>query len=216
MPTSGPALVDVTQLTGLNSLPSTSGWHESRHTFTAPANGLAQISFQDIESDGDTAYGALIDNIQLFGRSTAGVTIEVCNGDLSLTDTDVDGVPDVIEGADGTDPNDPTSYKDTDGDGVPDYVEIQDGTDPNDTLSYKDTDGDGVPDYIENQQGTDPNDPASFQDTDSGGVPDYVETTLYPNLGLSASDPDNEPTTVATATMAASPTTRRSCSACNH
>jgi hypothetical protein len=46
---------------------------------------------------------------------------------------------------------------DTDGDGVPDYVEEQQGTDPNDPNSFKDTDGDGVPDY--NDDSTNPPEP---------------------------------------------------------
>ena len=99
--------------------------------------------------------------------------------------------PTRIEIVDGTDPNDVTSYKDSDGDKVPDYVEVNvDNTNPADSLDYKDTDGDGVPDYIEGLDGTDPNNPADFKDSDNGGVPDYVETTLFPNVGLSATDPN--------------------------
>ena len=63
---------------------------------------------------------------------------------------------------------------DSDGDGVPDLIENEQGTDPNDPLSYKDSDGDGVPDYIEILQGTDPNDPDSFLDSNRDGVPDYI------------------------------------------
>ncbi len=112
-------------------------------------------------------------------------------------DTDGDGVPDVQELVDGTDPNNPLDYKDTDGDLVPDYIEILDGTDPTDPADYKDTDGDLVPDYVETtyqvndgKAATDPNDSTSKIDTDNGGVADYVETVRLPNLGLPATDPN--------------------------
>jgi hypothetical protein len=75
--------------------------------------------------------------------------------DLDLTDTDGDGVIDVDETADGTDP----LKADTDGDGVDDGKESTDGTDPKDACSFvlasqtltpsdawleADCDGDGV------------------------------------------------------------------------
>ncbi len=36
----------------------------------------------------------------------------------------------------GTDPNDPDDFLDSDGDGVPDSVEVADGTDPNDAAAH--------------------------------------------------------------------------------
>ncbi|MGB1315386.1 MAG: tandem-95 repeat protein, partial [Chitinophagales bacterium] len=90
------------------------------------------------------------------------------------------------------------SYPDADGDLVPDAVEVADGTDPNDALDYLDSDGDLVPDYVEttlqpNTGGvaTDAFDADDFIDTDNGGVADYVETVLFPNSGLTATDPLN-------------------------
>jgi gliding motility-associated-like protein len=80
--------------------------------------------------------------------------------------------------------------RDSDGDGVPDSVEQADGTNPNNGTDAKDTDGDGVPDYVEVQQGTNPNDPADADDTDGDGVPDYVETVLWPKQGLPAGNPN--------------------------
>ena len=91
-------------------------------------------------------------------------------------DTDGDGVPDVVEKQQGTDPKDPHSRRDTDGDGHPDWVEDIAGSDKNDPNSVpKDTDGDGVPDVVERNQGTNPKDANDFRDTDKDGVPDYVE-----------------------------------------
>jgi hypothetical protein len=69
-----------------------------------------------------------------------------------VTDTDGDGVPDDVEGEDGTDPNDPGDFKDTDDDGVPDYIETKDGTDPTDKNSFKDENSDGIPDYVQEHQ----------------------------------------------------------------
>ena len=103
-------------------------------------------------------------------------------------DTDGDGVPDGVEVTDGTDPLDASKYKDTDGDLVPNFVEAANGTATGDSLNYKDSDKDGVPDYIELRDGTNPNSATSFKDTDGGGVPDYVEVTLFPNLGLAATN----------------------------
>jgi hypothetical protein len=80
------------------------------------------------------------------------VTATYKDDGADVTDTDGDGVPDDVEGEDGTDPNDPGDFKDTDEDGVPDYIEEQDGTDPTDKNSFKDENGDGIPDYVQEHQ----------------------------------------------------------------
>lgn len=89
-------------------------------------------------------------------------------------DSDFDGVPDIQEMTDGTDPYDATDYLDSDGDEVPDYVEILNGTDVLDPVDFRDSDEDGVPDYIELIQGTDPNDNTDFQDSNGDGIADYI------------------------------------------
>ncbi|MDC1011789.1 gliding motility-associated C-terminal domain-containing protein [Flavobacteriaceae bacterium] len=74
---------------------------------------------------------------------------------IECPDTDGDGVPDITENSDGTDPNDPCDYvvnsqdaskttnawknADCDGDGVTNNQEIIDETDPNDVCSYEPT-----------------------------------------------------------------------------
>ena len=66
------------------------------------------------------------------------------------------------------------SYKDTDHDLVPDYVENADGTDPNDPADFKDDDTGGTPTYVETVLyphalllPSNPNDPADDnRDTD--------------------------------------------------
>ncbi|MFD2035242.1 gliding motility-associated C-terminal domain-containing protein [Belliella marina] len=67
-----------------------------------------------------------------------------------------------------------TNRLDSDEDGVPDIIEIREGTDPKDPNDYLDTDGDKVPDYIENIQNTNPLDPISYLDSNQDGVSDYV------------------------------------------
>ena len=66
-----------------------------------------------------------------------------CDGISEVTDSDGDGVPDLIEEELGTDPLDP----DTDGDGITDGDEIGD---PNNPI---DSDGDGVIDALDPENG---------------------------------------------------------------
>ena len=80
---------------------------------------------------------------------------------------------------------------DTDNDGVPDLVEGDEGTNKNDAKVYKDTDKDGVPDYLEKVNGTSATNNKQFIDSDAGGTPDYVETKLFVVYGLAATDPNN-------------------------
>ncbi len=82
------------------------------------------------------------------------------------TDTDGDGIPDIIDGQ----PNDfGDAFQDTDGDGIPDFEDI-------------DYDNDGIPDTVEGD-GDDDNDGIPNRldlDSDNDGIPDNVEaqTTL--------------------------------------
>ena len=86
-------------------------------------------------------------------------TSESWNG----ADCDSDGVNNLIEIADATDPVNP----DTDDDGITDGDEKQEGTDP----TKKDTDEDGIDDGAEKTDKTDP----LKSDTDSDGVSDGDE-----------------------------------------
>ena len=123
---------------------------------------------------------------------------------IASPDSDGDGVPDSIEIADGTDPNNPNDFRDSDGDGVPDLVEMAEGTDPNDPLSILDSDGDGTSDYLErggdkdgdgigdefesSKTDTDGNNIKDDLDSDADGdgVPDTIE-------GLTDTDGDGIP-----------------------
>ncbi len=99
-----------------------------------------------------------------------------------LTSASHGGIPDSWAIAHGLDPNSPTmSFEDPDHDGLTNLQEFQNGTDPNnpdtdgdgltdgqEVLVYHtnplvaDTDGDGIPDGLEVSLGTDPLDPNSF------------------------------------------------------
>ena len=84
-------------------------------------------------------------------------------GDNSDVDDDNDGVSDVDETMDGTDP----LNADSDSDGLSDSEEIIEGTDPLDS----DTDGDGTPDNTDEF----PLDALEDTDTDEDGVPDNID-----------------------------------------
>ena len=126
-------------------------------------------------------------------------------GDLTrdgTADEDNDGLIDLQEFENSTDPNN----EDTDGDGLTDGGEVNTyGTDPND----QDTDGDGLTDGNEvNTYGTDPNN----QDTDGDGFTDKEEVDLgrhpanwepeKPELYL---PPDGEPDVTLTAELETDP-----------
>jgi len=81
--------------------------------------------------------------------------------DVSLSDTDGDGITDVDEATLGTDPE----KADTDDDGLLDGVELELGTDP----QIADTDGDGYPDGAEVAAGKNPID--ASEPLYSGGWP---------------------------------------------
>ena len=96
------------------------------------------------------------------------------------TDTDSDGIPDLVEGNGDTDGDGIPDFRDTDSDndGIPDGVE--DGNTP--PLTGSDSDADGIDDAIDvdNTAGSDLNgdgidDALAATDSDADGVPDYVD-----------------------------------------
>ncbi|NTV15095.1 MAG: hypothetical protein HGA96_14385 [Desulfobulbaceae bacterium] len=99
------------------------------------------------------------------------------------TDSDGDGITDLVEITTGTDPD----KKDTDGDGIPDGIEDADhdgivDSDEGDprtaNTSPTDTDHDGLIDYLENLTCTDP----QLRDSDGDLLPDGIEDANHNGL----------------------------------
>ena len=116
-------------------------------------------------------YGILI-ALSLFGCEDSKVTLDN-NENINEVDSDNDGIPDIVEEEQGTDPEN----SDSDGDGIDDNTEADNGTDP----SNPDSDGDGIDDGTENENGTDPSNP----DSDGDGIDDGTENEngTDPNSG---------------------------------
>ena len=100
---------------------------------------------------------------------------ETIDGEI---DSDGDGISDIDEEANGTDPNN----ADSDGDGIDDSEEAENGTDPNSS----DSDGDGIDDGDEIENGTDP----TNADTDGDGLSDSEESANGTDPTSSDSDSD--------------------------
>ncbi|MCG8330514.1 MAG: hypothetical protein MI974_22645, partial [Chitinophagales bacterium] len=125
--------------------------------------------YADVDGDGIPAYLDDDDTDDSIGNVDAlpeGIFDTDGNGIADFqdasNDADGDGVPNDVENAEGTDPNDGTDFQDSDHDGIPDYVEV--------TTSYptSDADGDGVVDGVETN--SDP-----YADVDGDGVPAYLD-----------------------------------------
>lgn len=120
--------------------------------------------------------GSRLSQLDTDGDGLSDVAERANATDPFAADTDADGLDDGREVVLGTDPLDP----DTDGDGTLDGRELDRGTSP---LSV-DADGDGIPGEQELKQGTDP-----FQaDTDGDGLDDGRERVL----GTVPTNPDTD------------------------
>ncbi len=137
-----------------------------------PQNGLSDIGcdeFLDANNDG------LVDAWELKHGETD-----------PIADDDLDGLTNLEEQNNGTDPNNP----DTDGDGMPDGWEVMHGLNPLMDDSADDADGDGLSNLGEYTATTDPND----TDSDDDGMLDNWEVThgLNPILDDSTADADSD------------------------
>ena len=113
--------------------------------------------------------------------------------DDPTVDPDGDGLTNLVEYFDETDPNvHNASLADSDLDGMPDIWELANGLDTNNNDAAANPDGDGLTNLQEYLNGTDPNvDNAYLVDSDLDGMPDIWELTN--GLGLLIDDSDQDP-----------------------
>ncbi|MGC6507710.1 MAG: hypothetical protein ACON4U_04795 [Myxococcota bacterium] len=131
-----------------------------------PLIGLGVIFFTACLDNQKPAEDDPVDGeIDSDGDGISDVDEEANGTDPTNSDTDGDGLSDFEESENGTDP----TNSDSDGDGIGDGDELENGTDPNST----DSDGDGLSDSDEAATGTDPNN----GDTDGDGLNDSEEAT---------------------------------------
>lgn len=130
--------------------------------FTVSAGGIVSLGAQNylfpIDFNQDNVYEVEITATDSDGN-TSSSTVAVTITDIPIVptnDADGDGVPDTVERAENTMPNNAGSFKDTDGDGAPDYVDI-------------DADNDGLIN-VDDNQGHEP-----YTDHDTDGTPDYLD-----------------------------------------
>ena len=134
---------------------------------------LLTACFDEVKlPESDNAVDGSIDSD---GDGISDVEEEENGTDPENADSDGDGLSDAEESENGTDPN----SSDSDDDGISDSDELNDGTDPNNS----DSDGDGVNDGDELENGTDPNN----SDSDGDGLDDGSEAAY-------GSDPNNSDT----------------------
>lgn len=127
----------------------------SSTTFRVISGYLPYVPFTDSDGDGMPNRFELIHNLNAYNNTDAN------------DDPDLDGLTNLQEFQNGTDPQ----SSDSDGDGMDDGFEVEYGLDPLMDDSGLDNDRDGLNNLAEYQAGTAPNNP----DTDGDGIPDGYE-----------------------------------------
>ncbi|MEY8253068.1 MAG: hypothetical protein RPR91_11855, partial [Colwellia sp.] len=122
----------------------------------------------------DSDEDGILDSQEYLYYDTLGLTI------TAETDTDTDGITDIIELENGSNP----TVIDSDADGLTDLQESEFGSSP----KLSDTDGDTVSDLLEFELGSNPN----SSDTDNDGMPDGWEVDNALNILLNDADSDND------------------------
>ncbi|WP_164914253.1 gliding motility-associated C-terminal domain-containing protein, partial [Aquimarina sediminis] len=166
------------------------GIPEVTYTVTTDASGNWSIDPDtDTPDSGNFPILDDMDTIDVVATDPGG-NIAIGLVEINISDTDGDGIGDLEEQNNGTDPLNPCDPNpgavpsgDCDGDGVANEFEI--GDDPN---NPQDTDGDGIPDVLDTDddndgilttdENPDPNgdgNPDDAFDTDGNGIPDYLE-----------------------------------------
>lgn len=192
------------------SINAGTGTLDGTTTVTAKAG---VVTFNGIDIDQADTFTLNVSASGLAGDTSTAFTIRL--------DSDGDGILDVIEIAEGSDPFDTSDFKDTDGDGTHDDADpdadndgINDDIENGGNNPYNDNDGDDIPDYLDADDRGDGN-PASCTDTtpadgvcdnsqpldpafdfDQDGIPNHADpdsdNDLIPDAIEGAGD--NEPT----------------------
>ncbi|MDJ0865061.1 MAG: hypothetical protein QNK03_03060, partial [Myxococcota bacterium] len=111
------------------------------------------------------AQAAAIAGFFVYQSPVVTATFTIAGAGPITRDTDGDGVPDVAEVEQGSNPLVADFHLDGDGDGLTDFEERVRGSDPEDPDSLPaDSDGDGWSDFDEGVRGTNPNDPPHLVD----------------------------------------------------
>ncbi len=133
------------------------------------SNDIAGTLFEPLDTNGD---GVIDDDTDTDNDGIAD-GFDMLDGFGTMRDSDMDGIPDAVEGTVDTDGDGIPNYLDTDsdGDGVSDEDEA--GPDPDNPV---DTDGDGMADYIDTDSDNDGiPDTADRGDKDNDGIPDRID-----------------------------------------
>jgi outer membrane protein OmpA-like peptidoglycan-associated protein len=120
--------------------------------------------FEPLDADGD---GVVDDDTDSDGDGIAD-GVDRLDGFGTISDSDMDGIPDQVEGDTDTDGDGLPNRLDTDSDGDGVLDEDESGVDPDNPV---DTDGDGMDDYVDT-------------DSDNDGIPDDVDTGDKDNDGI--------------------------------
>jgi hypothetical protein len=145
----GDPLANHTVNIGLDAATIGSATIESTTPAATDSNGQVRFDLTD--------YKAEDFDVEFFvGLEKAADTVNVVFTVGPETDSDLDGVPDLVENAEGTDADDSNDFIDSDNDGTPDYLEPDadnDGRSNTDESAgidpYADADNDGIPNYLD-------------------------------------------------------------------
>ena len=172
---------------GVTSVPD--GTDPAEEGFAPDADPLTTTSPWLADTDG----GGLADGLEDWnGDGAQGFWETDPNDPSDDTDTDGDGIPDVLDGQDASGdvddvdsdsdgiPDEEEFLYDSDGDNVPDFLDDDSDGDgiPDAIEGNGDTDGDGVPDYLDDDSDGDgiPDAVEGTDDTDGDGIPNFQDT----------------------------------------
>ncbi len=161
-----------------DSEPPFTGWREITATSIGGIRSGNLVRYRNLSGSGQTIVLESVDHDELPDNQTDVGTVGIYGIQIvdSATDTDGDGMSDLVEIEYGFNPAIADADADADGDGLGNAAELALGTDPRDA----DTDKDGIPDGDEADHGTSPLNP----DSDGDGLTDGAELAANPFASL--------------------------------